>query len=357
MPKNLKNRFRTELIRQRRNARQFGGRDKLKKLHEGKYTDYSHIYSDRSYQAHLGRSRKFADFCQQNGVKTFEKVTPEFAKSYLISERNSGLSASTIGADALAINHIMIGGGFWKNSDRLVKSKITGMPKRSNKIYQQREKSLNSTEWRERYPSYYQKYQGQIDTIRAFGLRRRELVGGSSYHGKDGLGNNSLYWSKSGRIMAVTLGKGGKFRQIECRLDLQPKMQKLYGEYIRPTNEMPRNKAEYMRIMRTNKPFYGGYSHSIPSHIFRADYAQFKLRELASKSFSGSRVYSYSKRIKSPQSGKYHYVRTVKYHNLSKQYQIGIYKAPYGAFYKLSEYMGHNRLDVLQSYLGEGREN
>ena len=31
MPKNLKNRFRTELIRQRRNARQFGGRDKLKK--------------------------------------------------------------------------------------------------------------------------------------------------------------------------------------------------------------------------------------------------------------------------------------------------------------------------------------
>ena len=231
------------------------------------------------------------------------------------------------------------------------------MPRRSTKIYQQREKPLNSTEWRERYPSYYHKYQGQIDTIRAFGLRRRELVGGSSYHGKDGLGKNSLYWSKSGRIMAVTLGKGGKFRQIECRLDLQPKMQKLYGEYIRPTNEMPRNKAEYMRIMKTNKPFYGGYSHSIPSHIFRADYAQFKLRELASKSFSGSRVYSYSKRIKSPQSGKYHYVRTTKTHDLSKQYQIGVYKAPFGAFYKLSEYMGHNRLDVLQSYLGEGREN
>lgn len=357
MPKNLKNRFRTELIRQRRNAKKFGGRDKLKKLHEGKYTDYSHIYSDRSYMAHLGRARKFADFCKEKGVRDFDQITPEFAKSYLIFERDRGLSASTIGSDALALNHIMVGGGYWKNSQRLVKSKITGMPRRSTKIYQQREKSLNSTEWRERYPNYYAKYQRQIDTIRAFGLRRRELVGGSSYHGKDGLGKNSLYWSKSGRIMAVTLGKGGKFRQIECRLDLQPKMQKLYGEYIRPTNEMPRNKAEYMRIMKTNKPFYGGYSHSIPSHIFRADYAQFKLRELASKSFSGSRVYSYSKRIKSPQSGKYHYVRTTKTHDLSKQYQIGIYKAPYGAFYKLSEYMGHNRLDVLQSYLGEGREN
>lgn len=30
MPKNLKNRFRTELIRQRKNARKFGGREKLK---------------------------------------------------------------------------------------------------------------------------------------------------------------------------------------------------------------------------------------------------------------------------------------------------------------------------------------
>ena len=57
MPKNLKNRFRTELIRQRKNARKFGGREKLKKLHDGKYTDYSHIYSDRSYMAHLGRAR------------------------------------------------------------------------------------------------------------------------------------------------------------------------------------------------------------------------------------------------------------------------------------------------------------
>lgn len=357
MPKNLKNRFRSELIRQRRNAKQIGGREKLKKLHRGKYTDYNHIYSDRSYQAHLGRARKFADFCQQNGVKTFEKVTPEFAKSYLISERDSGLSASTIGSDALAINHLMVGGGYWRKSDRLVKSKITGMPKRSNKIYQQREKPLNSTEWRERYPSYYRKYQGQIDTIRAFGLRRRELVGGSSYHGKDGLGNNSLYWSQKGRIMAVTLGKGGKYRQIECRLDLQPKMQQLYGDYIKPADKMPQNKQEYLRSMRTNKPFYKPYSHSIPSHIFRADYAQFKLRELASKSFSGSRVYSYSKRIKNPQSGKYGYIRTTKAHDLSKQYQIGVYKAPYGAFYKLSKYMGHNRLDVLQSYLGEGREN
>ena len=76
MPKNLKNRFRTELIRQRKNARKSGGREKLKKLHDGKYTDYSHIYSDRSYMAHLGRARKFADFCKEKGVRDFDQITP-----------------------------------------------------------------------------------------------------------------------------------------------------------------------------------------------------------------------------------------------------------------------------------------
>lgn len=59
---------------------------------------------------------------------------------------------------------------------------------------------------------------------------------------------------------------------------------------------MPKNKQEYLRVMKQNKPFYRPYSHSIPSHIFRADYAQFKLRELASKSFSGSRVYIHTQK-------------------------------------------------------------
>ena len=48
-------------------------------------------------------------------------------------------------------------------------------------------------------------------------------------------------------------------------------------------------------------------------------------------------------------------LRGVKTINLHQNYRIGAYQAQYGAYYQLSKYMGHNRLDVLQSYLGEGR--
>ena len=355
MPRNLKNKIRSELIRQRRNSKRIGGRDKAKKMKEGKYTDYGHIYSDRSYKAHLERATKFAEYCQENGIKDFDQITPSVAQKYLIYERDKGYSASTIGASALAINHVMIGGGFWHESQKIMKSKIAGMPKRSTKIVNQREKSLTSKEWRDRYPNSYQKYQNQIDTVRALGLRRRELTGGSSYNGKDGLGTKSLYWSEKGRVLAVTIGKGGKFRTIECRLDLQPKIVKLYGKYIQPADKIPQNKTDFLKNMRSNKPFYHSFSHAIPTHIFRSDYAQNKLRELASKPFSGEREYSYSKRMKTAHKGKYYYSRVIRKHDLSKPYQIGSYRASYGAFYALSKNMGHNRLDVLQSYLGEGR--
>lgn len=347
--------FRSELIRQRRSSKRSGGREKYKNTKQGKYTDYYHIYSDRSYQSHLGRSKKFAEFCRENGVRKYEEITPALGQKYLIHERDNGLSASTIGADALCINHLMIGSGYWNESQRLIKSKISGMPQRSTKLVNQREKGLNSREWRERYPNSYKKYQNQIDTVRALGLRRRELTGGSSYNGRDGLGTKSLYWSEKGRVLAVTIGKGGKFRTIECRLDLQPKIVKLYGKYIQPADKIPQNKTDFLKNMRSNKPFYHSFSHSIPTHIFRADFAQNKLRELASKPFSGEREYSYSKRMKTAHKGKYYYSRVIRKHDLSKPYQIGSYRASYGAFYELSKNMGHNRLDVLQSYLGEGR--
>ena len=61
MPRNLKNKIRSELIRQRRNSKRIGGRDKAKKMKEGKYTDYGHSYSDRSYKAHLERATQFAE--------------------------------------------------------------------------------------------------------------------------------------------------------------------------------------------------------------------------------------------------------------------------------------------------------
>ena len=54
-------------------------------------------------------------------------------------------------------------------------------------------------------------------------------------------------------------------------------------------------------------------------------------------------------------NGQVRYSKGTKKINLHDECKIGIYQAQYGAFYTLSQYMGHNRLDVLQSYLGIGR--
>lgn len=80
------------------------------------------------------------------------------------------------------------------------------MPKRS--AVHQSYKKLDSLEWRDRNAEAYEKYRDQIDTIRAFGLRRRELTGGTSLRGKDALGTKKLFRGSDGLLRAQVIGKG-----------------------------------------------------------------------------------------------------------------------------------------------------
>lgn len=354
MPKNIRHQLRSELYLQRKKGRRTS-RNAIKQNKNGKFSDYHHITSDKSLKTHLERINKFAEFCSENGIKKINEITPNFAQKYLIHERNFGKSAATIGADALAINHALIGSHYWKESQRLQKSKIIGMPKRSMKISTQREKHLTSAEWRRQYPHKYQIYKNQIDTIRAFGFRRRELTGGTSYHGRDGLGNKTLYKFNDGSLRAITIGKGGKVRWTECRKDLQPEMEKIYKDIIHDEDYKPKSKADFIHNLKTNQPIYKPFSHEVPSHIFRADYAQNKLQELAKKTYKGQQPYTYYKHAGKTSNGRNKFIKKTGYHNLANSYQIGEFKATYGAFYELSNFLGHNRLDVLSAYLGEGR--
>ena len=360
MPKNLRHLFRSELIKQRKNGIKTS-RQQIKNAHNGKIADYRHIFSDNSYKKHWARAQKFADFCRKNDVKKMEEITPNFARKYLFYERDQhvngyqGYSASTIGSDALMINHIMIGSGHWKTSQKLQKSKLPGMPKRSTLLAKQRQKFLSSREWINTHPHTYAQYKKQIDTIRAFGLRRRELTGGTSKNGRDGLGDHSLYQTKNGRLFAIVQGKGGKIRWTECRHDLQDEMKQLYGQKISPISERPKTKAEFRHNLKINQPFYRSFDHNVPTHIHRANYAQHMIKQLNQHQFSGTRQKTIYYRNGLKSNGQTRYSKGLKSINLHDNYQIGSYRAQYGAFYRLSQYMGHNRLDVLQSYLGEGR--
>lgn len=360
MSKNLRHIFRSELIKQRKTGLRVS-RVEIKKAKNGKYTDYRHIYSDNSYKKHWSRAQRFADYCKSHDVKKMDQITPKFAKEYLIFERDqsingySGYSASTIGADALMINHIMIGSGHWINSQRIEKSKLPNMPQRSTILVNQRQKPLSSKEWIATNPKLYEKYKQQIDTIRAFGLRRREITGGTSYNGRDGLGDRSLYKTKDGRLLAVVLGKGGKVRWTECRHDLQKEMEQIYGSKIHPIDEKPKNLREFRHNLKINKPFYKPFSHNVPTHIHRDAYAQAMIKQLNQQTYTGFRDKTIYYRDGFKKNGKPRYSKGTKQINLRDNYKIGTYTAQYGAFYKLSQYMGHNRLDVLQSYLGIGR--
>lgn len=357
--------MRSELFKQRK-AGQRTTRNAVKRAHGGRSADYRHIYSQNSLKKHLSRVNHFAEYAKQNGIKNLNQLTPEVAKNYLIWERDqhvrgySGYSASTIASDALMLNHVMIGGNYWKTAQKLEKSHIAGMPKRSTILAKQRQKKIASDEWRKMYPHTYSTYKAQIDTLRAFGLRRRELTGGTAKNRSDGLGTHSIFEYR-GRLWVHTQGKGGKIRWAQCRKDLEPEMRRLYADNVRPLKHFPStpkaDKDMFNHDLKLNKQFYTGYAHSTPSHIFRAEYAQKKLLELNQRQYTGYRDKIGYKRIGVKPDGRPKWGRYTKKNGISlhSTYKIGAYTAQRGAFYTLSKMMGHNRLDVLQSYLGEGR--
>ena len=351
--KNLRQLFRTELIKQRKNGVRVRRADQ-KAGKGGKMADYRHIYSDNSYKDHWARAQRFAHYLRTyTSIRKFDEITPEVALEYLKVQRDAGYSASTIGADALAINHLMIGSGRWAENQRLVKSKIAGMPKRS--VVYQHYKPLTSQEWRDRNPKLYARYKDQIDVVRAFGLRRRELSSGTSLSGKDGIGSRTLFRAKNGLLVAQTMGKGGKLRFAEVRKDMAAEMEAKYGQYARPISAAAKDGRQYRSMIKRNRPFFSSFAHRVPTHIFRADYAQNKLQELNQKHYSGYHVVKRYRRAGLDANGKQKYAPYLKRLNDHQEYQIGAYKAQYGAFFELSENMGHNRLDVLNAYLGTGR--
>lgn len=352
MTKNIRQLFRQELIKQQKKG-SVNNRHSYK-LKTGHKADYTRIYSHRSYEIHWKRAQTFAIWLkEQTLIRSMDEITRDVTIQYLIYQRDKGLSASTLNADALMINHLMIGSQYWKPEERIIKSKISGMPKRS--YLERRNKLLTSDEWRRFYPDRYQRYRDEIDTIRAFGLRRREMFSVHSQAKSEGFGPQSVYRDESGRLLALVRGKGGKIRLAPVRDALCNRMEELYGCYAYPVTEELLKKEVYHRHMRANKPFYVDMPHSIPAHIFRAEYAQERLKELDKVAYSGTRTVKTYVRNGHKPDGRWHWVASTKEINLSDNWQVGAYKAQYGAFFELSKELGHNRLDVLHHYLGVGR--
>lgn len=354
---NLKNQLKSELVRQRRNG-QHKSRHDYKKQNNA-FADYDKIYSNQSYRTHVSRLNQFADWLKKSGLKLKQlaDITPQIAQRYLVEQYQAGKSAWTISADSLALNHVMIGSRNWTEQQKLSKSQLK-LPKRSLDTIKNN-RSVNATEWQDAHKRSYQAHRDVLDTVRSFGLRREEIVPyrpGAPAMAK----STSIFADSCGNIYIAVVGKGGKVRLTHCLTSRQRQMQALYGRFARPLGDY--NPQTFRGELRADNDYFYECNalSNIPTHIFRADYAQNRLIELKNtmqitrKNVGYTPVYH---KIGTTSTGKNVYQRNsngdlpVKPLYADDLVKIGPYQAPRGVFLQLASDLGHNRLDVLRNYL------
>ena len=331
MTKNLKQIFNQELYRQVKNGRYLNsvGKGHTYQKTRGRVATHDAIWSKGSFKALKSSAKRVAQFAKDQGFKTiFDLQNKENLQKIFTAETSAGLSAGTQSQDLRLVNHILLGKGL---ANTQLKKEDVGIARRSNLIAEQRYKSLTSKEWENTHKIAYKHHRAQIEFIRDTGLRRSELSAFKLYKVND-------------TYEVLTIGKNGKSRFAEVRPSTEGAVLNVLGNPQVPSISTEKaqeilEKPSYIKAQIQSQGQSIKLSNKIPSHIHRAYYAQQLIQQLANRDYSST---SYT-------------TRSGVVHGGNEMYQIGEYKAPYGAFMELSEDMGHNRLEVLKNYLGTGR--
>lgn len=277
-----------------------------KKEHGG-HALIDRIYSDNSYKKHLSHAMQFHDYLKANSVNKVHQIEQSDVEEYLEYRKNEGLSHRTLAADATAINHLLAGNNN-KEHDlyRLSELDIEGNRERKNNRL---DRALNTI------PA---KYDEQIDFVRSTGLRRQELAN---------VGSKSLYRVEDS-VYVVTRGKGGRIRYAEVNESSKAEFEAKYGHFIIEkghVSELPATKEEVQKVWREqDKLFEDKLPSKYPIHIFRVKYAKVRFDEL---------------------------VENGNYRKYDEEVEVNGFKADKGVFVDLTKNLGHNRIDVLKSYL------
>lgn len=275
---------------------------------------YDKIHSIESYKTHRSRLTRFGDYLRDEGVRDVAEVQKHHVEEYMHYMRAKGFERFEKGythsylANTLStINHLLVdqpGHEPYRCRD----FDIEGHRERVN--------NRDETE-RVRIPD---RYQEQVELIKASGLRRHEL---------DQVNTKSFY-EHDGRIYMPTIGKGGRPRVAEVRADYYAEVKTQYSDFIRKVHdrsEIPSTKEQIQRSFRGAKEIY---AEKIPDkyslHRFRSEYANEYYRQI---------------------------IATEDYEKTGEEATINGVTADVGAFEKLTESLGHSRIYVLASYLGE----
>jgi hypothetical protein len=267
-----------------------------------------------------------------------------------------GMAQKTIEAYATAVNHVMVGGGFWKRSDA-IHLKDHGLSNVGKRDVYKRE---TAKEWLKGHTREASRYATQIDVMRGFGLRYSEIWGDPYHDHSFTLKPSSfIYDSRRERIGVETIGKGGRYRLAWATSELNQVMISRYGAYARDFTGIAQMSVQDRTeaFVKRNRADQGavvvkGMRREVPHHIFRADYARQMIDE---RNQIWSRRYAKNEfGTKETQYIGYTRLRNKTLNELRGQniiIKIGDMSGHVEAFLETSQYLGHNRLDIMLYYI------
>ena len=314
------------------------GSTRSREIDKEKGIDNKFIYADVSYKNHKNNWRQFSKWANENGLKRVGQITQNDVEKYVRECAENGLSKKTIESRIGAINKVMLASERWKNEDRVILSKIEGIAvkKLPTKVY----KDLTAKEWQNRNPKQYENNRELIDTVQAFGLRRREARE---------LNAQSFLIDDKGKMYVQTVGKGNKYRIAPvCDSEMNEQMKKRWGKQAIPLQQA--SEERFRRVLRDEDQrlnLKGANGHNFGLHIHRSEYTQRYLQErikqLDEQRGGVERSYRGYSHLKT---------RGKSLADLDAyRIKIGTLEGSARAFMEVSRALGHNRLDVLAKYL------
>lgn len=356
-------------------------RDERKTMDSGRYSDYVAINSDNSLKQHQSQWNAFANWVEDNhNLRTLKKINEKHVIEYLKycqtqGKGNKGLAEKTLKSRVTAINHVMVGSKVWGYQQAISLKKLRdsgaiSKEKGPRDVY----KPLTASEWREREPRAYQKHKEVVDFARAFGLRRSELEG-KSKTGYNGITFSNIgYLKGSNKLFVEVIGKGGKYRVAFVREDMAKEMWDKYGkrakEYSHDYFDKPVEERVAILRAETQKSsrLFDKIKKTLPLHINRNEYVQKRLEEKQDKyekirlqGGGGGGTTGYSRiRFKVDSDTGEISPYKVDYKNGEKivtqvdpfaTVTIGTWRGYVIAACEVMEEVGHNRLDVLKTYM------
>ncbi|HHX24076.1 MAG TPA: site-specific integrase [Thermoanaerobacterales bacterium] len=225
------------------------------------------IYSFNTMKNYRQVVFDFIKALKEEGIKVryLEDITPEMAKSYLLSKQERGYSPYSLSKDIAALNKFFD----WNLTKREI-----GLQERSKK--QITRSRLETKEDRKYNPRNWERH---ITFARAFGVRRQSIYGGQFQ-----VRASSVYRCKvDGRIYVAVVEKGGRFRNAPCLKKYEKYIKEMFPNMQEKEEEFtePEFREHYKRARKAKEPFiFDRYTKKIDNHAFRGEYARAYYNEL-----------------------------------------------------------------------------